>query len=120
MEMLRSYLKTLSYMGNYLGHFFCWEAATSARETGLTYEEIQFFGRLKLDSYRLYMTLVPPISLMYYNNINASCTFAQQDFASLETAYFPDLLFRCLGVFGVEVLLFFGLPLKHSPIQLLK
>lgn len=45
METLRSCPRTLSYMGNYSGHFFCRGAVTSAQETGLTNEEIQLLGR---------------------------------------------------------------------------
>ena len=54
-ETLRSCLRTLGYMGNYSGHSFRRGAATSAREAGLTDEEIQLLGRWKSDSYRLYI-----------------------------------------------------------------
>ena len=54
-ETLRSCLRNLGYRGNYSGHPFRRGAATSAREAGLTDEEIELLGRWKSDSYRLYI-----------------------------------------------------------------
>lgn len=44
-ETLRSCLRTLGYTGNYSGHSFRRGAAASAREAGLTDDEIQLLGR---------------------------------------------------------------------------
>ena len=45
--------------GHYTGHSFRRGAATSAREAGLSEDEIQLLGRWKSDSYRLYTVTHP-------------------------------------------------------------
>ena len=56
---LRQALRSLGIQGHYSGHSFRRGAATSAREAGLSNEEIQLLGRWKSDSYRLYITSHP-------------------------------------------------------------
>ena len=56
---LRQILALLGVRGHYSGHSFRRGAATSAREAGLSDEEIQLLGRWKSDSYRLYIVTHP-------------------------------------------------------------
>ena len=56
---LRQALRSLGIQGHYSGHSFRRGAATSAREAGLSNDEIQLLGRWKSDSYRLYITSHP-------------------------------------------------------------
>lgn len=56
---LRTYLYRLKYEGNYSGHSFRRGAATSAKEAGLTDNEIQLLGRWKSDAYRRYIQAHP-------------------------------------------------------------
>lgn len=58
-SQLRELLTLLGVQGHYSGHSFRRGAATSAREAGLTIEEIQLLGRWKSDSYRLYIVTHP-------------------------------------------------------------
>ena len=58
-DVLRSTLRGFGYSGNYSSHFFRRGAATSAREAGLSDEEIQLLGRWRSDSYRLYIVTHP-------------------------------------------------------------
>ena len=58
-ETLRNSLKGLGLSGHYSGHSFRRGAATSAREAGLSDDEIQFLGRWKSDSYKLYIDSSP-------------------------------------------------------------
>lgn len=51
-DILPDALKSLGYHGHYSGHSFRWGAATSARENGLSDDEIQLLGRWRSDSYR--------------------------------------------------------------------
>lgn len=61
---LRQALISLGVEGHYSGHSFRRGAATSAREAGLSDEEIQLLGRWKSDSYRLYIVTHPERILM--------------------------------------------------------
>ncbi len=54
---LRTSLARLGVEGNYSGHSFRREAATSAKEAGLSDVEIQLLGRWKSNSYRFYIDL---------------------------------------------------------------
>ena len=56
---LRQILISLGVEGHYSGHSFRRGAATSARDAGLSEEEIQLLGRWKSDSYRLYIVTHP-------------------------------------------------------------
>ena len=56
---LRETLAAEGIHGNYTGHSFRRGAATSAREAGLSEDEIQLLGRWKSDSYRLYIVTHP-------------------------------------------------------------
>lgn len=56
---LREILTSLGVKGHYSGHSFRRGAATSARDAGLSNEEIQLLGRWKSDSYRLYIVTHP-------------------------------------------------------------
>ena len=56
---LREVLALLGVEGHYSGHSFRRGAATSAREAGLSSEEIQLLGRWKSDAYRLYIVTHP-------------------------------------------------------------
>ena len=58
-SQLRQILKSLGVEGHYSGHSFRRGAATSARNAGLSEEEIQLLGRWKSDSYRLYIVTHP-------------------------------------------------------------
>ena len=58
-ETLRETLMTVGIHGHYTGHSFRRGAATSAREAGLSEDEIQLLGRWKSDSYRLYIVTHP-------------------------------------------------------------
>lgn len=57
--VLRLMLRSAGIEGHYSGHSFRRGAATSAREAGLSDEEIQLLGRWKSDSYRLYIVTHP-------------------------------------------------------------
>ena len=52
---MRSGLKSLGITGNYSDHSFRRGAATSAKEAGLSENDIQLLGRWKSDSYKLYI-----------------------------------------------------------------
>ena len=56
---LREVLTSLGVEGHYSGHSFRRGAATSARDAGLSNDEIQLLGRWKSDSYRLYIVTHP-------------------------------------------------------------
>lgn len=56
---LRQALRSIGVEGHFSGHSFRRGAATSAREAGLSDEEIQLLGRWKSDSYRLYIVTHP-------------------------------------------------------------
>ena len=56
---LRQILTSLGVQGHYSGHSFRRGAATSAREAGLSSDEIQLLGRWKSDAYRLYIVTHP-------------------------------------------------------------
>ena len=58
-DVLRTTLRGLGYSGNYSSHSFRRGAATSARDTGLSDDEIQLLGRWKSDLYRLYIIIYP-------------------------------------------------------------
>ena len=58
-ETLRETLTAAGIDGHYTGHSFRRGAATSAREAGLSEDEIQLLGRWKSDSYRLYIATHP-------------------------------------------------------------
>ena len=58
-DVLRQSLTSLGHTGHYSGHSFRRGAATSARNAGLTDEEIMILGRWKSDSYRLYIDIDP-------------------------------------------------------------
>ena len=58
-ETLRETLVAVGIDGHYTGHSFRRGAATSAREAGLSEDEIQLLGRWKSDSYRLYIVTHP-------------------------------------------------------------
>ena len=58
-ETLRETLIAVGIDGHYTGHSFRRGAATSAREAGLSEDEIQLLGRWKSDSYRLYTVTHP-------------------------------------------------------------
>ena len=57
--MLRDILATLDITGNYFEHSFRKDAATSARDAGLTEDRIILLGRWKSDSYKLYIETHP-------------------------------------------------------------
>ena len=56
---LREILTLLGVEGHYSGHSFRRGAATSAKEAGLSDQEIQLLGRWKSESYRLYIVTHP-------------------------------------------------------------
>lgn len=56
---LQDALRILGHAGHYSGHSFRRGAATSARDAGLSDDEIQLLGRWKSDSYRLYIETHP-------------------------------------------------------------
>ncbi len=56
---LRQALRAFGLEGHYSGHSFRRGAATSARITGLSEDEIRLLGRWKSDSYRLYIKTHP-------------------------------------------------------------
>ena len=56
---VRQILAVLGIKGHYSGHSFRRGAATSAREAGLSDDEIMLLGRWKSDSYRLYIDTHP-------------------------------------------------------------
>ena len=58
-KKLREILTLLGVEGHYSGHSFRRGAATSAREAGLSDQEIQLLGRWKSESYRLYIVTHP-------------------------------------------------------------
>ena len=58
-ETLRETLTAVGIDGYYTGYSFRRGAATSAREAGLSEDEIQLLGRWKSDSYRLYIVTYP-------------------------------------------------------------
>lgn len=58
-DTLRLVLKTVHLDGHYSGISFRRGAATSAKDAGLSDQEIQMLGRWKSDSYRLYITTPP-------------------------------------------------------------
>lgn len=58
-ETLRETLIMSCIEAHYTGHSFRRGAATSAREAGLSEDEIQLLGRGKSDSYRLYIVTYP-------------------------------------------------------------
>ena len=58
-ETLRETLLAVGIDGHYTGHSFRRGAAISAREAGLSEDEIQLLGRWKSDSYRLYIVTYP-------------------------------------------------------------
>ena len=58
-ETLRETLMAVGIDGHYTGHSFRRGAATSAREAGLSEDEIQLLGRWKSDLYRLYIVTYP-------------------------------------------------------------
>ena len=58
-KKLQERISILGYKGNYMGHSFWREVATSVRLAGLFEEEIQFLGRWKSNSYRLYIETYP-------------------------------------------------------------
>jgi integrase len=58
-DTLRKALEGLGIAGHYSGHSFRRGAATSAREAGLSEEDIMLLGRWKSDSWRLYVTTHP-------------------------------------------------------------
>ena len=58
-ETLRETLIAVGIDGYYTGHSFRRGIATSAREAGLSEDEIQLLGRWKSDSYRLYIITHP-------------------------------------------------------------
>lgn len=58
-HMLRQLLRQIGVEGHYSGHSFRRGAATSAKEAGLSDDEIQLLGRWKSDAYRLYVTYHP-------------------------------------------------------------
>lgn len=58
-QELRRILRYLGFKGHYSGHSFRRGAATSARESGLSEDEIQLLGRWKSDSYKLYIVANP-------------------------------------------------------------
>ena len=58
-DILRTILRGLGYSGNYSSHSFRRGAATSARDTGFSDDEIQLLGRWNSDSYRLYIITHP-------------------------------------------------------------
>ena len=58
-DVLRQSLTSLGYTGHHSGHSFRRGAVTSARNTGLSEEEIMIFGPWKSDSYRLYIDINP-------------------------------------------------------------
>ncbi len=57
--VLRLALRLAGISGHYSGHSFRRGAATSAREAGLSNEEIQLLGRWKSECYRLYIATHP-------------------------------------------------------------
>lgn len=58
-EVLRLTLILAGILGHYSGHSFRRGAATSAREAGLSNDEIQLLGRWKSECYRLYIVTHP-------------------------------------------------------------
>ena len=58
-KKLREILTLLNVEGHYSGHSFRRGATTSAKEAGLSDQEIQLLGRWKLESYRLYIVTHP-------------------------------------------------------------
>lgn len=56
---MRSGLRNAGLTGSYSGHSFRRGAATTAKEAGLSETEIQFLGRWKSDSYKLYIQSHP-------------------------------------------------------------
>lgn len=56
---LKDTLRSFGHAGHYSGHSFRRGAATSARDAGLSDDEIQLLGRWKSDSYRLYIETHP-------------------------------------------------------------
>ena len=58
-ETLRDTLIAVGIDGHYTGHSFRRGAATSAREAGLSEDEVQLLGRWESDSYRLYIVTHP-------------------------------------------------------------
>lgn len=56
---VRQILALLGVTGHYSGHSFRRGAATSAREAGLSDDEIMLLGRWKSDAYRLYVDTHP-------------------------------------------------------------
>lgn len=65
-KILRSYLRTLYYTGNYSSHSFHQGRVTSAWEKGFTDEELQLFKCWKSDSYKLYIDM----SIVYILNVS--------------------------------------------------
>lgn len=56
---LKPAMRILGHKGNYSGHSFRREAATSSKEAGLCDADIQILGRWKSDAYRLYIDSTP-------------------------------------------------------------
>lgn len=52
---LHAFVHAISLNGNYSGYLFRQEAAKLAWQVGLMDDEIQLFGRLKSDAFRLYI-----------------------------------------------------------------